>query len=272
MENSFLITILIVVGIVLFLSLIGNFILFLSIKDKSKESEPLFFRVLNYISIIISVTSLIAVVQHTNIYPSENSKIELVATFIGICTTFIIGFQIYSILDLKANIKKMKEEQRNLDLQNKSINKKIDYLDELAKDFQTKADSVTVNTAILIAQHFISEKKWSNALITCLKGYYQNYYKSNISQELCDLIQLISTLNYFFKNKMTTDEGFYFDKDEYESIVRFITAIGSGPHVDQISAICKELKFDLNKMFNELLFVISSLHVKNRNKSSSQRG
>lgn len=84
------------------------------------------------IYIIIAITNLIAIIafllHFINITPiSGDTYIGIITTLMGVCTTFIVGFQIYNSIEYRAEIRKLQtiQERYKNDLQ--KMNNKLFY-------------------------------------------------------------------------------------------------------------------------------------------------
>lgn len=68
------------------------------------------YKLLTILALILSVLSFVVSFLRIDIYITNDTYISLVLTLVGICTTIMVGYQIYSAINVKATMEEYRQE------------------------------------------------------------------------------------------------------------------------------------------------------------------
>ena len=125
---------------------------------------------------------------------SPDAFYSVLATFIGICATFIVGFQIASFVKIhetEQQIKKVQVEREKMQKEKERFQEEIDFLKiELSNAFTMLSNTTTDNFVKIFAQILavVSSKIKGNAEVTLLR--YQGLHKNLKSAKQEELLAL----------------------------------------------------------------------------------
>ena len=125
---------------------------------------------------------------------SPDAFYSVLATFIGICATFIVGFQIASFVKIhetEQQIKKVQVEREKMQKEKERFQEEIDFLKiELSNAFTMLSNTTTDNFVKIFAQILavVSSKIKGNAEVTLSR--YQGLHKNLKSAKQKELLAL----------------------------------------------------------------------------------
>lgn len=142
---------------------------------------------ISYIAIILSITACIITWLRIDVTITNDTFVGIMAGFMGVCATILVGVQIYNSIDTRNSINKLKEKieqqikELNSDYNNrladiKILNNKLQYdLAELKKELQQAKDDrilsekeIKYNTTRATGLAFVSIQPFKS---------YANFYR-----------------------------------------------------------------------------------------------
>lgn len=182
--------------------------------------------IMSIVAIIIAIISLVFSFLRVDVHITHETFVGLGVALIGISSTFIVGFQIYNVIDNNEHLKKLKEHLEKLKKTELAIKKLTKKNEDLSHNFY----SIKLERLELKYKQLEQDKRYDNALHTLvkiisisiiqkdsfyIKGYSQttnqfiNKYKFEISSLLnndlikCSLQRMLEQIKTYQNSRET---------------------------------------------------------------------
>lgn len=139
-------------------------------------------------SFVMSLLAIVFSVAKFNFSPSTDAFVGIMAGLIGVCATIMVGYQIFSILDTKNQLKEIKELQSQLKFELASIKADNAILKRKNRFSECNIGGITLS----IIQPFDAFKAFHEALLIALSiNDINNTEKalSNLEKQTFELIK-----------------------------------------------------------------------------------
>lgn len=197
-------------------------------KENTKLNWSFWLSLLAFVISIVALAVFICKVEPYSVVTID-TYIGVIAGFIGIAATLVIGFQIYSFISIKDKIKKMSTIQEellntkeNLSQLEKELKGMIYYSEGLIRKEQgnNKEAFEKLHYAILHFADIDSKKEELLLYIKLLSEYVNEISKDDFEEPKEFMISIMGALSKDIHSKMEKRKYYWAIKDEYEKIYK----------------------------------------------------
>lgn len=197
-------------------------------KENTKLNWSFWLSLLAFVISIVALAVFICKVEPYSVVTID-TYIGVIAGFIGIAATLVIGFQIYSFISIKDKIKEMSTIQEellntkeNLSQLEKELKGMIYYSEGLIRKEQgnNKEAFEKLHYAILHFADIDSKKEELLLYIKLLSEYVNEISKDDFEESKEFMISIMGALSKDIHSKMEKRKYYWAIKDEYEKIYK----------------------------------------------------
>lgn len=197
-------------------------------KENTKLNWSFWHSLLAFVISIVALAVFICKVEPYSVVTID-TYIGVIAGFIGIAATLVIGFQIYSFISIKDKIKEMSTIQEellntkeNLSQLEKELKGMIYYSEGLIRKEQgnNKEAFEKLHYAILHFADIDSKKEELLLYIKLLSEYVNEISKDDFEEPKEFMISIMGALSKDIHSKMEKRKYYWAIKDEYEKIYK----------------------------------------------------